>query len=183
MPANGENTVLGTGMLPQAGAVYYLKEVPDSYLANRTVAVYNKNTFEISRIYLLSVTDDSAYKRIDYKLLQNPSQTGDDLLQALTESETVVSGMLSGTFVVNIRGEDPSRYTSEYFDCPAGGIVSVIDLMTGALDASTVYAARPCWTTFDGVEVFGYTGVQVTTNAEKTWNAEWISYLEPTPKP
>lgn len=157
--------VYGETMRPTAGTVYYLKEVPEAYLASKLFFVY-KNGIEgnenedgdgglenvtFKNLHMVSVVDDNYYSRIGYEVKTVNPESGEQ------GSYVFYQGTLAKSF--KIAKQNGTNYTSavtvnsgSYEDLNVNqGYVAVVtwkeDPMTRA------FYCEPMWTTLDGVDV------------------------------
>ena len=157
--------VYGETMRPTPGTVYYLKEVPEAYLASKLFFVY-KNGIEgnenedgdgglenvtFKNLHMVSVVDDNYYSRIGYEVKTVNPESGEQ------GSYVFYQGTLAKSF--KIAKQNGTNYTSavtvnsgSYEDLNVNqGYVAVVtwkeDPMTRA------FYCEPMWTTLDGVDV------------------------------
>jgi len=140
---DGHSDAAGTNVTPVAGTVYYLKEVPQTYLQNKMVYVYHAlHGDEIKGMYLLTVVDDSAYQSVYFNI--------DGVANSY---ETLAR---SFTLAVDDWGEDPSlTYTAASFGTNlTNGYVAVKMLDNDTyLQEGKSFVVTPAWKTMDGVDV------------------------------
>ncbi len=126
----------GTAFNKDTGDVYYLREVPVTYLPTPKVAVVKANygNGEITLIKILSVTDTSIYSRGGIKINEND-----------------VNGLISKTFTLAQNGTDVSTtFTSADFGIDNGYVLSA----DGTI-ASGTFTYEPYWITRDQIKVYG----------------------------
>ncbi|MBR4194327.1 MAG: S-layer homology domain-containing protein [Oscillospiraceae bacterium] len=138
-----EEADIGTNLSPQGSVVYYLKEVPDSYLQNKIVYIrdyHNKN--KIIDIYLLNVIDDVGYSYLGYEL------DGTDI----PRTELTVAS----TFTVKTKDWGSLTITAHDMNTKlSNGYLIIKQLGADAVAAynNGTFAVDPKWKTLDGVEV------------------------------
>ena len=148
--------VNGSAMTPVAGEIYYLREVPNAYLPNVALAICDKKdesghvTDEISRVYVLSASDELLYTTTQFSLA----------------GETV-KATVSKQFIVDYRETNPdgNGYTpktetftpAELREGLSGKIGWVLsyEIPVANLKTDTGLVVKPSWTTYDGVTVYG----------------------------
>ncbi len=125
------------------GAVYYLKEVPTSYLA-KPVAVTIRDDYgkgDVVSLHFLSVTDTSIYREGGIKL------NNSDILGAFSQSFTLTqnnSDTAPTTITADSQFKLPGYLTVVYGGGDEG--TTVVDEYTGC---------QAYWTTYDNVKVYG----------------------------
>ena len=147
--------VNGKRMTPVVGEIYYLREVPDVYLPNVALAICDKKdesgnvTDEISRVYVLSASDELVYSTTQFSLAGEP-----------------VKATVSQKFIVDYRepneggGYTPRTVTYTADKLRAGlsgkiGWVLSYEIPVDNLKTDTGLVVKPSWTTYDGVTVYG----------------------------
>ena len=145
----------GLNVKPEAGAVYYIKEVPASmYLQPYLHYTYHKDTDLISTAWLISDFDDSAYIETGFVIIDANNKA--NVCSSLTVQNKVggASIMLTPALIFSAKGVT-SGYLS-YLEVISGGQQTL--LHTG--DRVVQY-----WVTPDGLIV---TGTAARTYAELT---------------
>ncbi len=145
--------VNGERMLPQIGQVYYLKEVPASYLVPKLMYVYDKQkeTDNIKDVYLVTALDDTLYGTIGYQLRLN------EKVAPTVEEEVLKRDVVARYFSIT---EDtpqglnnPKTLYATDFTNVEGGVVSVRKLTGFTASRSAFFTDSPAWITLDGVTV------------------------------
>ena len=182
-------------MRPVAGNVYYLKEVPDDYLANQFWYVYDNLTNELGadgqplkddqgnyiktkllqNLYFLSVVDDTLYKTIGYKIIDlvNENPGDDSMAETLFEGITKRTSLArSVNFVQQNAGVDengkPKDVTTTIRPTDFTGIQGgymVVLRLDNYISSNNAFTVRPTWETLDGVQVSSKTGLGITIGA------------------
>ena len=138
-------TTNGKKMNPVRAAVYYLKEVPTSYLNNYHQITYNKKTTALTALYIISAIDDTNY-----------SDTGMVLATAGDNTAKVVSSL---TFRNTATNRDVTLVANKVFK--AKGVtsdaakLSYIQASGDYFKAGSSYTVHPYWETPDGLHVTG----------------------------
>lgn len=175
-------TELGTELAPTAGTVYYLKEVPKTFLPNRLVYVKadKDTTFsdgtttvekdEVTNLYLMTALDDRNYADNGFIIGKAHS---DQNVTSLDEEISGSANSLSRVFIIAIKKGDTyeqHRYNAhdlnEGITVPNGvdadlvGFVAATNLglewiraNRGTNDGTATFYLKPYWTTLDGVTV------------------------------
>ena len=140
----------GKNVKPEAGTVYYVKEVPETFLNSKLVYVTDTNqNNKIIYVYLLTTVDDALYTSVGFKPKEN----------ALTyeESTTVpdteyITGIVSSKVTITQSGSNPQTLEIRASDLGAPrGYVS----MTPCHKLANVenFTMISQWQTLDGVNV------------------------------
>ena len=164
---NGETVIhnedAGSALYPDDGAVYFLKEVPDTYLHAKFAFIYNVKVMEenpepgtegagnIEHIYLLTAADDALYSKVGFRTVAE--QHNADAAYAIAE---VTKGILTPKFVVIQRectalgiDEKPTEITADSA-FKLNGYLCV--LQCDELIAQD-FTMLPSWETLDGVVI------------------------------
>jgi len=179
--ASDAETANGTRLSPVAGNVYYLKEVPESYLTSRMVwtvdlAVGEENALKpIKDIYYLSVTDDNNYQKDKTGFITGSGSAQQLNGTGVTPTVTPFTSMTS-KFVLVQKGNP--KYTGSnanvetpidptYFGTGMHGYVMLLAKRNATENDKQAFTMIPAWTTPDGVTVTNdpvyYTPCQSTT--------------------
>ena len=130
-------TVNGEDMAPVAGQVYYLKEVPDTYLNEK---IYNKqktnDDFAVTSVSAIANVDDKNYS--EYGFYFNGAKN------------KVAS--LASTFTETNNGKTTKHTGKTLFGTANTGYL-VIKAFTSSIKKNGVYTVKPYWVTPDGIEV------------------------------
>lgn len=130
----------GTQMVPVANKTYYLKEVPNTYLATKVLWGYDwRNQYKVTDIYALTVVDDACYSSFGYKV----------------GAGTTMSARYCGSFSYQNRGSNTvKKYTPADLGCTSGGYIGAVNLRNIIANIPTAdIAIQPFWVTMDNVEV------------------------------
>ena len=184
-------TELGTELAPTAGTVYYLKEVPTSFLPNRLVYVKaDKNTQlydgtpieegKLTSLYLLTAVDDMNYSANGFMVGtahtgQNVSTPDANSGPADTVSRVFTIFVKNGeTYSYNANALNPSIVVPEGMNPNLVGFVAAkhldyewIQAHKGQTDGAATFYLKPYWTTLDGVTVTqNIKGVNITADGK-----------------
>ena len=184
-------TELGTELAPTAGTVYYLKEVPTSFLPNRLVYVKaDKNTQlydgrpieegKLTSLYLLTAVDDMNYSANGFMV--GTANSGQDVTSldgksgpADTVSRIFTIFVKNGeTYSYNANALNPSIVVPEGMNPNLVGFVAAkhldydwIQAHKGQTDGAATFYLKPYWTTLDGVTVTqNIKGVNITADGK-----------------
>ena len=153
-------TAAGNELIPTAGTVYNLKEVPEKYLTSRIQYVYNwKDDYKISQIYLMTVVDDKMYNPVGLELTIGDSTSAK--VAELAGSFSFVQANTEVTTTTNVT--DFANVQRGFLGYVDGGF----ELENGYVKPNTVFTITPYWVTPDGVKVTGASRT-FTTGAEGT---------------
>ena len=186
-------TELGTELAPTAGTVYYLKEVPKTFLPNRLVYVKaDKNTQlydgrpieegKITSLYLLTAVDDRNYAENGFfvgRSRQGQVVTGEEngyIKTADTVSRVFTIFVKNGkTYSYNANDLSPSIGGPQGVDKNLVGFVAAkhldynwITAHVGTDPDTPTFYLKPYWTTLDGVTVEqdNIEGVSITSDGK-----------------
>ncbi len=185
-------TELGTELAPTAGMVYYLKEVPTSFLPNRLVYVKaDKNTQlydgrpieegKLTSLYLLTAVDDMNYSANGFMVGtahtdQNVSTPDANSGPADTVSRVFTIFVKNGeTYSYNANALNPSIVVPEGMNPNLVGFVAAkhldydwIQAHRGQTTDTATFYLKPYWTTLDGVTVTqdNIEGVNITADGK-----------------
>lgn len=143
--------VNGETMIPTAGQIYYLKEVPEVYLSSKFYFTYKNgetgdlSTATIQGLYMVAVVDDNYYSKIgfnvdnlgdreDYEFYKGALSTSFTIKSTATGSPTTSIKVNAGTFREGLNG-----------------FVSTVTWKESSMGRE--FNSLPTWTTLDGVEV------------------------------
>ena len=118
------------------GAVYYLKEVPSSYLA-QPVAVAIRDNYgkgNITSLHFLSATDTNIYRAGGIKLKDNDKK---------------------GTFAKNFKLTQNNGGTKTITAKSQFGLDGYLTVVNGGTEGGNYTACQAYWTTYDNVNVYG----------------------------
>ena len=159
----------GTAMTPVGGTVYYLKEVPVTYLRPYTQYTYYKASSQIGTIWAVTDLDELNYKSAGFVVTVQDTNTP----KPATLKRTI-------TFSAQNGGEDAkvTLTAKKAFNVDGWiGWAEVVGFATEAAagdpipSAEKIYTIRMFWTTRDGVQVFGDT-MRVLETRDGTVKAE-----------
>ena len=120
------------------GKVFYIKEVPSSYLQNRYAAVKNSAS-EIRDMFFMTVLDDLCY-----------TSAGFDIDGATAASQYPAFTLKVNNASTTIATYTPANINSNGF---SKGLLWVAQLGSLANGAATI-TAKPYWTTLDGEKIY-----------------------------
>lgn len=184
-------TELGTELAPTAGTVYYLKEVPTSFLPNRLVYVKaDKNTQlydgtpieegKLTSLYLLTALDDRNYA--DNGFFVGDASDGQNVTSLNGKSGSADS--VSRVFTIFVKNGETYSYNANALNdsivVPEGmnpnlvGFVAAkhldydwIQAHRGQTEGAATFYLKPYWTTLDGVTVTqNIKGVNITADGK-----------------
>ena len=151
-------TARGTRLEPEAGKVYYLKEVPSTYLSSKVLYTYDTTsaTNEIQDVWIVTLVDDNNYRRVGFKTVDGQDADAIQEIRTLTAAETVAKSFtLRPKTPANGPTLPATKVTAKNFGFSKdeAGYVAVTrrtDLVNGGQPDFTML---PGWVTFDGVQV------------------------------
>ena len=139
----------GTSMTPVSGTVYYLKEVPNSYLRPYIHVVYDivdNNT--IKQLYTITAVDDANYKEAGfYDGSKDSSSTNLSATIKITQKGSTKVTTLTAKGIFN----DKEYPDNAAIKLPRGYLTSI------ATEFSADFDMQPYFKTLDGVKVYGVT--------------------------
>jgi hypothetical protein len=145
--ANAYTADKGTAMTPAAGTVYYLKEVPDSYLRPYVQIVYDEyNENKIVKLYKVTAVDDSNYTQAGFYngASDDSSTTLSATLKIKKGDELITTLTAKGVF-------DGKTYPDKNTTVPRGYLTAKENSFAAS------FTMQPYWKTLDGVKVYGVT--------------------------
>ena len=165
----------GTSIKVARAGIYYLKEVPSTYLRPTHMTTYQKYDRHLRDFILLSTIDDENYETYGFVLGSNDYQTYEYMDETIVvefgnnwEEETVSS---DGTITVGV--EEASTNKNK-----GGRVISKRifhlknDNEPGYNDILGTTSFKPFWVTYDGVTVTGAATRRVTVKDKD--NDQWI---------
>ncbi len=185
-------TELGTELVPTAGTVYYLKEVPKTFLPNRLVYVkadkdtqlYDGTPIEagkLTSLYLLTAVDDLNYAENGFMV--GTANSGQDVTSPDGKSGSADS--VSRVFSIILKNKPALHYNANALNdsivVPEGmnpnlvGFVAAkhldynwIQAHKGQTADTATFYLKPYWTTLDGVTVTqdNIKGVNITADGK-----------------
>lgn len=184
--AEGENAMSFT---PEAGAEYFIWEVPGRYLDPASYDVYHTNTLELLKHYMLVNVDRALYDEVGFTVdsdvftekyisgEDNPG-LGGSMLYGQIEVNRYKAGYTEETETYdNIHLRDGKFKFELNTDGADEGFVGGYRLTAAMLDSlkdGTAFTFQPYWITLDGVRVTGhYSLTSEDTSAGRTkatWN-------------
>ena len=137
-------TEYGNAVGVEKGRVYYLKEVPDTYLRPASYRLFHKPTNQLQQYIMISVTDDLNYRRAGFIVAKG----SDDYRSAIATSLTITFGTTSTEvlYPANIYGNNEYGYMS-WAKHPDFAYTSEGDIIQKMIS--------PYYVTPDGLLVFG----------------------------
>lgn len=140
----------GETMIPTAGQIYYLKEVPEVYLSSKYYFTYKNgetgdlSTATIRGISMVTLVDDTYYKQYGFNVDNLTDVEGYVTYKGTATSKFRISKTGDGTQTQSI------NVTAATFGAPAGYVVPV---QWKEETMGEVFNSVPMWTTLDGVDV------------------------------
>ena len=106
-------TSSGKTLTPEIDAVYYLKEVPDRYIAPKTFTYYKTLTDVLQQMYMLTCIDDANYNSVGFNVAIG-SATPADKKEGVVENSTVYKTFTVGKLneVTNSEGHMTYEYSA-----------------------------------------------------------------------
>lgn len=166
--ADGENALSYT---PEAGAVYYIWEVPDKYLPANVYNVWKTNGDGLTRLYMLTAADRELYQKVGFDVTgyegayisgQDDSQiksTDGGTLYGVIEVEKMGSGYQT-VYLVNGKMTETTQGTTLAEDAYHDeGFIGGYRMTNGMFNTvrnnggSVIFQSY--WVTLDGIKVYG----------------------------
>lgn len=161
--AEGET---GLSFVPQAGATYYIWEVPNTYLKPMALSCWEHNTegqLDVIGFYMVSAIDRSLYKEAGFYVNSTRTTANQMTYEAIDEARTTVANLPEGQSVafkgitINLKQEGQSNsYTAASVvtgDKYGYMLCYGLDKNTYWSQAGESVSYYPYWVTLDGVEV------------------------------
>lgn len=161
--AEGET---GLSFAPQAGATYYIWEVPNAYLKPMALSCWEHNTegqLDVIGFYMVSAIDRSLYKEAGFYVNSTRTTANQMTYEAIDEARTTVASLPEGQSVafkgitINLKQEGQSNsYTAASVvtgDKYGYMLCYGLDKNTYWSQAGESVSYYPYWVTLDGVEV------------------------------
>ena len=149
--ADAYTTDKGTKMHPTAGTVYYLKEVPNSYLRPFVQVVYDEyDNNTLKKLYMITALDDGNYKNGGFYdgNQSTPSTKLSSTVKITKNGKTAYTLTAKGIF-------DGKEYPDSNISVPRGYLISI----DSAFNES--FEMQPYFVTLDNVKVYGVTNRSV----------------------
>ncbi len=143
----------GNKLSPVAGEVYYLKEVPESYLTSRIAWTYDTvQRGKVIDVFLLSVVDDNNYSSVAFRTVNGVAGEGAGLGSGTLTTDNHLAKTFSLVTKPADGGEqlDPVVIDPSTFGVTYGNIA--VSRQTAFAEADA-FSMLPTWTTLDGVVV------------------------------
>ena len=164
-PFTGEGET-GLSFAPQAGATYYIWEVPNAYLKPMALSCWEHNTegqLDVIGFYMVSAIDRSLYKEAGFYVNSTRTTANQMTYEAIDEARTTVANLPEGQSVafkgitINLKQEGQSNsYTAASVvtgDKYGYMLCYGLDKKTYWSQAGESVSYYPYWVTLDGVEV------------------------------
>lgn len=146
--------VYGETMRPTPGTVYYLKEVPEAYLASKLFFVYKNSTnpaddgdlthVDIQNLYMVLVLDDNYYSRYGYLVDKDIDEKDVTFFKGAFGKSFRIAALNAATTL--------SVDSGSYDDLEVGqGYIAVVEWDQETMGRK--FSSIPMWTTLDGVDV------------------------------
>lgn len=161
--AEGET---GLSFAPQAGATYYIWEVPNAYLKPMALSCWEHNTegqLDVIGFYMVSAIDRALYKEAGFYVNGTRTTANQMTYGAIDEARTTVANLPEGQSVafkgitINLKQEGQSNsYTAASVvtgDKYGYMLCYGLDKNTYWSQAGESVSYYPYWVTLDGVEV------------------------------
>lgn len=161
--AEGET---GLSFAPQAGATYYIWEVPNAYLKPMALSCWEHNTegqLDVIGFYMVSAIDRALYKEAGFYVNSSRTTANQMTYGAIDEDRTTVANLPEGQSVafkgitINLKQEGQSNsYTAASVvtgDKYGYMLCYGLDKNTYWSQAGESVSYYPYWVTLDGVEV------------------------------
>lgn len=161
--AEGET---GLSFAPQAGATYYIWEVPNAYLKPMALSCWEHNTegqLDVIGFYMVSAIDRALYKEAGFYVNSSRTTANQMTYEAIDEARTTVANLPEGQSVafkgitINLKQEGQSNsYTAASVvtgDKYGYMLCYGLDKNTYWSQAGESVSYYPYWVTLDGVEV------------------------------
>ena len=161
--AEGET---GLSFAPQAGATYYIWEVPNAYLKPMALSCWEHNTegqLDVIGFYMVSAIDRALYKEAGFYVNGTRTTANQTIYEAIDEARTTVTSLPEGQSVafkgitINLKQEgQPNSYTAASVvtgDKYGYMLCYGLDKNTYWSQAGESVSYYPYWVTLDGVEV------------------------------
>lgn len=161
--AEGET---GLSFAPQAGATYYIWEVPNAYLKPMALSCWEHNTegqLDVIGFYMVSAIDRALYKEAGFYVNGTRTTANQMTYEAIDENRTTVANLPEGQSVafkgitINLKQEGQSdSYTAASVvtgDKYGYMLCYGLDKDTYWSEAGKAVSYYPYWVTLDGVEV------------------------------
>lgn len=164
-PFTGEGET-GLSFAPQAGATYYIWEVPNAYLKPMALSCWEHNTegqLDVIGFYMVSAIDRALYKEAGFYVNSSRTTVNQMTYEAIDEARTTVASLPEGQSVafkgitINLKQEGQSNsYTAASVvtgDKYGYMLCYGLDKNTYWSQAGESVSYYPYWVTLDGVEV------------------------------
>lgn len=171
--ADGET---GLSFVPQAGATYYIWEVPDAYLKPVTLSCWEHNTngkLDVIGFYMVSGIDREYYKQVGF-MLNDAETVADQKTLTYQDNATKVVRLTSGQSAafeqIVLKQKDGNTRTYNVSNAVKGydkGYMVCYGVEQGVwkiVNAENTYS--PYWITLDGVKVTSATARTVKYQGE-----------------
>lgn len=141
----------GLSFVPEAGAIYYLKEVPETYLNPATYVAYDKQRDDhpLKQLCLVTAVDDSNYINVGFDVIGSDGIDNDARIGA-TGYTTWTVQYKNGTERVTYSVKDVFDKNQQL----PGGYLAITEKHGYIIEGAT-YVERPYFVTPDGVKVWG----------------------------
>lgn len=166
----------GDHLIPTAGTVYYLKEVPETYLTTKYLYTYEtmegENEGVIQNFFMLTVMDDAFYKEIGFRTVE-----GAETVRDATNADITPRTAIASKFEVIQRGNGIAGHprcndTVVTVDPSSFGLTRGYIAVTQAdalitEEAGKSFTVMPAWETLDGVEVNSHGTLKLDVSSDK----------------
>ena len=155
----------GNKLTPTVGTVYYVKEVPETYLTTKYLYTYNISSGVIENFFMVTATDDTYYSNVGFRCDYGPEADAESTAKV---RDIIWKDALVSTFSVVQGGDEPVpvNVTAADFGLKRGYVG--VKNQDSLASANNVFTVMPVWQTLDGVEVNSRGALKLTVNAAKT---------------
>lgn len=159
-----DDSICGLEFAPKAGATYYVKEVPDSYLRPKIYYTYDMNSTpqnQLKGIYQVTAIDDLNYQFVGFDSREDAAAGS----QAVTEN-TVYQNItvMKRTSWASEEVKVYNHYTLQSFFTDLNTGYLGVRKYTGSVEPNQTITFTPYFVTPDGVKVTGTVTRTVATN-------------------
>lgn len=145
--SNGDfGTESGLTLTPEAGDVYYLKEVDDAYLQPKILHVYNwYYGYKVTQVHMVTAIDDTNYQHVGFIV------GGENSAEAVKSDDTVYEKI----DVDYADGRHVEKNLDDFFSDLQGNGLLHMQRYSGEIAANGSFAFTPFFVTMDSVRVTG----------------------------
>lgn len=145
-PEGSFGTESGLTLTPEAGDVYYLKEVDDAYLQPKILHVYNwYYGYKVTQVHMVTAIDDTNYQHVGFIV------GGENSAEAVKSDDTVYEKI----DVDYADGRHVEKNLDDFFSDLQGNGLLHMQRYSGEIAANGSFAFTPFFVTMDSVRVTG----------------------------